>query len=432
MIAPPTNPAGFGAADGVAAVRGGALEPQGWIDALLARAAAHDARIRAWTQPVEERRRRIGAVAAPDRALPLAGLPVGVKDVIDAAGWPTECNSPIEAGRVAAASAGAVARLEAAGALVIGKTVTTEYAYMAPGPTTNPHDPSRTPGGSSSGSAAAVADFQVPVALATQTGGSTIRPAAFCGIVGYKPPFGHVPTKGLALLAPSLDVIGLHARSVADIALVAAIMEARPHPIVAGPPPRFLAIDIADADTSADARSMMTEAAETLRRAGATVRQAQTPESFRVLDRAHRVIMSVEVARNFVARYAARRADLSDDLAAFIERGQAVTGDELAAAHAAVAIAREDLFALGGEILMTPAAPGEAPLGLQSTGSAALNRLWTLLHVGVMTVPAGLGANRMPLGLQLVDPLPGAPNLFTDATFAERALAPAAKGEGIG
>ena len=150
MIAPPTDPAGFGAADGVAAVRGGALKPQGWVDALLARAAAHDARIRAWTQPVEERRGRIGAVAAPDRALPLAGLPVGVKDVIDAAGWPTECNSPIEAGRVAAASAGAVARLEAAGALVIGKTVTTEYAYMAPGPTTNPHDPSRTPAGSSS------------------------------------------------------------------------------------------------------------------------------------------------------------------------------------------------------------------------------------------------------------------------------------------
>ena len=227
-------------------------------------------------------------------------------------------------------------------------------------------------------------------------------------------------------------MIGLHARSVADIALVAAIMEARPHPIVAGPPPRFLAIDIADADTSADAHSMLTEAAETLRRAGATVRQAQAPESFRVLDQAHRVIMSAEVARNFVARYAARRADLSDDLAAFIERGQAVTGDELAAAHAAVAIAREDLFALGGEILMTPAAPGEAPLGLQSTGSAALNRLWTLLHVGVMTVPAGLGANGMPLGLQLVDPLPGAPNLFTAAAFAERALALAAKGEGIG
>ena len=159
---------------------------------------------------------------------------------------------------------------------------------------------------------------------------------------------------------------------------------------------------------------------------------AEAPESFRVLDQAHRVIMSAEVARNFVARYAARRADLSDDLAAFIERGQAVTGDELAAAHAAVAIAREDLFALGGEILMTPAAPREAPLGLQSTGSAALNRLWTLLHAGVMTVPAGLGTNRMPLGLQLVDPLPGAPNLFSAATFAERALAPAAKGEGIG
>jgi Asp-tRNA(Asn)/Glu-tRNA(Gln) amidotransferase A subunit family amidase len=153
------------------------------------------------------------------------------------------------------------------------------------------------------------------------------------------------------------------------------------------------------------------------------VQRAARPASFLALDAAHRVIMSVEVARNFASRYATRRADLSDSLAAFIERGQATSGQELADAHAIVAVARADLHALGGAgILLTPAAPGEAPVGLSSTGNASLNRLWSLLHVGVMSVPAGLGANGLPLGLQLVDPLPSAAHLFPAAAFAERVL----------
>ena len=427
MIDRPPNSASLAAVDGVAAVRRGTLDPRTWIDALLERAQTHDPRVHAWTQTVEERRRRLAHITAVDRSLPLAGLPVGVKDVIDAAGWPTQCNSPIEAGRVATSSAAAVARLEAAGAVVIGKTVTTEYAFMAPGPTTNPHDASRTPGGSSSGSAAGVADFQVPVALTTQTGGSTIRPAAFCGIVGYKPPFGRVPTSGLALLAPSIDAIGIHARSVADVALVAAVMEAGPRETEASWPRRFLVLEPIEADDVApDARAMLADAAERMRRAGGSVQRAARPASFLALDAAHRVIMSVEVARNFASRYAMRRADLSDSLATFIERGQATSGQELADAHAIVAAARTDLHALGSAgILLAPAAPGEAPVGLNSTGNAVLNRLWSLLHVGVMSVPVGLGANGMPLGLQLVDPLPGAPNLFPAAAFAERALAAA-------
>jgi Asp-tRNA(Asn)/Glu-tRNA(Gln) amidotransferase A subunit family amidase len=176
-------------------------------------------------------------------------------------------------------------------------------------------------------------------------------------------------------------------------------------------------------DVAPDARAMLADAAERMRRAGGSVQRAARPASFLALDAAHRVIMSVEVARNFASRYAMRRADLSDSLATFIERGQATSGQELADAHAIVAAARTDLHALGSAgILLMPAAPGEAPVGLNSTGNAVLNRLWSLLHVGVMSVPVGLGANGMPLGLQLVDPLPGAPNLFPAAAFAERAL----------
>ena len=427
MIDRPQNSASLAAVDGIAAVRQGTLDARTWIDALLDRAQARDPCVHAWIQTAGDRQRRLAGMGAVDRSLPLAGLPLGVKDVIDAAGWPTQCNSPIEAGRIATSSAAAVARLEAAGAVVIGKTVTTEYAFMAPGPTTNPHDPSRTPGGSSSGSAAGVADFQVPVALTTQTGGSTIRPAAFCGIVGYKPPFGRAPTSGLALLAPSIDAIGIHARSVADIALVAAVMEGGPRETEANWPRRFLVLEPTEADDiAADARAMLADAAERLHHAGSSLQWAARPASFLALDSAHRVVMSVEVARSFTERYATRRADLSDSLAAFIERGQATSGQELADAHAAIAVARTDLHALGDAgILLTPAAPGEAPVGLNSTGNATLNRLWSLLHVGVMTVPAGLGANGMPLGLQLVDPLPAAPNLFPAAAFAEWVLAAA-------
>jgi amidase len=427
MIARPSTAASLGAVEGIAALRDHKLDPETWVDALLVHAAERDARVHAWTQGAAERRSRIGASASGVRHGPLAGLPIGVKDVIDAAGWFTQCNSPIETGRVPAVSAAAVARLEAAGAVVIGKTVTTEYAFMAPGPTTNPHDPSRTPGGSSSGSAAAVADFQVPVALATQTGGSTIRPAAFCGIVGYKPPFGSVPTRGLSLLSPSMDVIGLHARGVADIALVASVLEGRPREARASGALRFVVLETGGSDTGADAQAMLADAARRLRHADATVRKIAAPASFEALDAAHRTIMSAEVARGFALRHATRRADLSASLAAFIERGQATTQEDLAEAQSILARARADLQALfgGDEVILSPAAPGEAPPGLDSTGSAVLNRLWSLLHVGVMTVPAGLGASGMPLGLQLIDPSPGAANLFAAAAFAERVLAPA-------
>lgn len=434
MIARPTTLAALTASEGIAAVRGGAVDPRGWIDALLARARARDPRIHAWTQTADERAERLAGITPVDPLLPLVGLPIGVKDVIDAVGWPTGCNSPIEAGRVPALSAVAVARLETAGAVIIGKTVTTEYAFREPGPTTNPHDTLRTPGGSSSGSAAAVADYQVPVALTTQTGGSTIRPAAFCGVVGYKPPFGSVPTKGLALLAPSLDVIGLHARSVTDAAVVATIMEAAPRVTGAARPPNFALLDPAEPDEiGPDVRTMLGLVADSLRHAGAEVGRAPFPASFRRLDAAHRVIMSVEVAQSFASRYATRSVDLSQSLVAFIERGQATTGQQLAEAHAALALARSELYSLSvdGAILLSAAAPDEAPLGLASTGSPVLNRLWSLLHVGVMALPAGTSSNGMPLGLQLIDPRPGAPTLFAAAAFAERALTPMATKESV-
>jgi Asp-tRNA(Asn)/Glu-tRNA(Gln) amidotransferase A subunit family amidase len=421
----------IGAAEGVRATRGGRLTPRTWVEQCCGRIDDRDRAIEAWAFVDAERALRVAnEIAARLGHGRLLGLPIGVKDVIDVAGMPTGCNSPIEAGRTADDSAAAVARLMDEGAIVIGKTVTTEYAFLEPGPTRNPWDHRRTPGGSSSGSAAAVADAHVPIALTTQTGGSTIRPAAFCGIVGYKPPYGCVPSQGLVHLSPSLDVIGLHARNVTDIALVASVMEARERRVQVLEPPRYVRVHLpSEGHAEPAVHAMIERAVEKLRWAGAVVREVELPEVFKRLDAAHRVVMSVEVARSFSHSGRARDARLSASLREFIGNGLSATSEELAAAQAAVAQAKAALvpFAFAGEVLLSPAAPGEAPIGLGATGSATFNRLWSLLHVGVITVPCGLGPHGMPLGLQLGDPLPSGELLFPAAAFAEMTLAPIAR-----
>jgi amidase len=222
-------------------IAAGRLTASALVDALLARIALRDPQVAAWAFLDPEQARAAARARDGERPRgPLHGVPIGIKDVIATADQPTACNSPIYAGHRPAADAVGVERLRRAGAIILGKTVTTEFAFMRPGPTRHPRDPARTPGGSSSGSAAAVADRMVPVALGTQTGGSTIRPAAFCGIVGYKPAFGLFPTGGVKYLAPSLDTIGVMARDLDDIALISAVLAGgSPRAFAAAPPPRF-------------------------------------------------------------------------------------------------------------------------------------------------------------------------------------------------
>jgi Asp-tRNA(Asn)/Glu-tRNA(Gln) amidotransferase A subunit family amidase len=428
MIDRPNSPAASDVGDALRARSAGRLSALDWVDACLRRIGERDDAVRAWVHVDRDgaraAARRIDEATGP--LAPLSGMPVGVKDVIDVAGLPTGCNSPTQAGRVAAVHAASVARLVAAGAVPLGKTVTTEFAFTEPGPTRNPHDSDRTPGGSSSGSAAAVADFQVPVALTTQTGGSTIRPAAFCGVVGYKPPFGHVPTPGLMYLAPSLDTIGLHARSIADLARVAEVLEARPRPIDRSRVPAYALVRLPGDETCEPAvRAALAWTVDALRAAGAAVHERCLVDEFGALDAAHRVIMSVEVARSFAVLRTRAAGQLSADLLAFIARGEAVTGDELATAAALVARVRQSLykFAEAGEVLLTPATPGVAPVGLHTTGNAVFNRPFSLLHMGALTVPAGVGTASMPIGIQLADPHPSADHLFDAAAFAESVLA---------
>jgi len=253
----------------------------------------------------------------------LHGLAVGVKDVIDTADMPTEYGSPIYSGHRPQRDAACVQRLKAAGAIILGKTVTTEFAFVQPGKTRHPLDPRCTPGGSSSGSAAAVADGMVPIALATQTGGSTIRPAAFCGVVGYKPAFGRVPSKGLKHLAPSLDTIGLIARTVDEVARVGAVLAGEPVSFVLPDPPQLALCHTpyaAQAEPQAIAR--LDAVANRLARAGARVRDLELPGMFAELDSLHRVIMSHETAQSMAHEWRTARDRLSAGMTEFIERVQ--------------------------------------------------------------------------------------------------------------
>jgi amidase len=358
---------------------------------------------------------------------PLHGVPVAVKDVIDTADMPTEYGSALYTGNQPPSDASCIALLREAGALLVGKTVSTEFAFKAPGKTRHPFDPARTPGGSSSGSAAAVAAGMVPFAFGTQTSGSTIRPAAFCGIVGYKPSFGLIDRTGIKVLADSLDTIGLFARTVGDIATVAALLAGRPSLGQHAPirEPRF-AIFRTPCWTLADddAQKNFEESLLKLQRHGAHLQTIADPADFMALLSAHETIMNWEVPRAL----AFERLTGSDALQPTTRDGIAPTAG-LTAEHydAACAIASHAIRHWADALqdfdaLLTLPARGEAPIGLASTGDPIFNRVWTQLRLPCVTVPSGTGRSGLPLGLQLV----GAPRtdgrLFAAASMAEAAL----------
>jgi Asp-tRNA(Asn)/Glu-tRNA(Gln) amidotransferase A subunit family amidase len=338
----------------------------------------------------------------------LAGVPVGVKDVIDTADMPTQHGSSIYRGNRPFADAACVALIRAAGGVILGKTVTTEFANRDPRETVHPLNPAHTPGGSSSGSAAAVADFQVPVGLGTQTGGSTIRPAAFCGVVGYKPSFGEFSRVGIKMQCHNLDTLGVICRSLEDVALMRAVLTVQPPHRVdrASSAPRIgfcrtPAWGHADADTQA----LLERTAAKLAGAGAMVRDVElTPAD--ILGH-HRRIFEFEAARNYAYEYEVH----GDKLSAALRDGLLTPGRALPLSAYIEAIEtaegfRRNLDDLFGEfdVLLAPSAVGEAPEGLGSTGDARFNAIWTLAWTPCVTLPAGTGRKGLPLGVQLIGP----------------------------
>jgi Asp-tRNA(Asn)/Glu-tRNA(Gln) amidotransferase A subunit family amidase len=350
---------------------------------------------------------------------PLHGVPVGVKDIIDTAGMPTERGTVLHAGRRPAGDATVVSLLKVAGAVVLGKTVTTELAVYAPNKTRNPHDPGRTPGGSSSGSAAAVAAGMVPLAIGTQTNGSVIRPAAFCGVYGYKPSQGLISRTGILAQSPLLDTVGVMAANLEDLALLAEplmafdpadpAMRARARPDLArvlaeAPPlPPKLAFVRSPAWEHAadDTKAGFAELVDAL---GERVQELELPEVFDDAIEQHRIIMEADLAKSFAAEYERGREQLSARLCEMIERGQQVRAVDYNRAVDQIQLLNTAL----GEIfrhydaIVTPAAPGEAPTGLDSTGSPIFCTIWTLCGVPALTLPLLSGAAGLPIGVQLV------------------------------
>ncbi|MGI5127834.1 amidase [Pseudonocardia sp. CA-107938] len=370
----------------------GRTTPAAALDRARERVAATEARLRAWVVPPRE---------APMEPGPLRGVQLGVKDIIDVAGLPTRCGSALRASAApASADAAIVAAWRRAGAVPVGKTVTTEFAYFAPGPTDNPAAPGHTPGGSSSGSAAAVAAGHVPLALGSQTAGSVTRPAAFCGVAALVLTHGRFPVDGVTGLAPSLDSHGLFAAHVDDLALAFAALTGEPE---AGPtaPPRLLfwAPDAVDPAM----RAALDAARERWVAAGAVVDDLPAPELVDSLTSAHAVVMAAEAAVERAAE-AARPAELSRPLADLLRRGAATDPADLARARRVAAEGR----ARFGELLTSydavvgPAALGPAPVGLAATGDPAMSRPWQLLGFPAVTVPGLAAPDGRPLGVQLI------------------------------
>ena len=379
------------------------------VAACLARIAEREPAVRAWAfiDPDLALAQARARDAAARPAGPLHGVPIGIKDIFDTADMPTGMGSPIYDGHRPAADAAAVAILRQAGAVILGKTVTAEFAGTHPGPTANPHDAARTPGGSSQGSAAGVADFMVPAALGTQTGGSVLRPSSYCGIFGFKPSFGTVNRAGIKFAAEGLDTIGMHARSLDDIALLADVLTGRAPGGLAPPatPPRIGLCrtplwHLARPETEA----AIDAAAEAARAAGAAVAPVALPEPFAALADARRAINDYERARAMAHEWRVERDRLSPALQETVASGLALPHAAYRAARARTRDCRNMLDWLfdDWDALLAPAVNGEAPVGLDYAGDPAFQALWTMLHVPAITLPTHRGPNGMPVGIQLV------------------------------
>jgi amidase len=396
------------AAESARRIGSGETTSEAVVAACLERITARELTVGAWAHldsmyALEQARSRDREAARGQ----LHGVPIGVKDIFDTADMPTGIGSPIYAGHRPRADAAVVALARAAGAVILGKTVTTEFAAAAPGKTTNPHDRGHTPGGSSSGSAAAVADGMVPIAFGTQTAGSVIRPASYCGAIGFKPTYSAYNRAGLKPLAESLDTIGVICRDLDDVELMDSVLTGRP-PAPAARLDRAPRIALCRthlwAEAGAATADAVEDAAERLGRSGARVQALALPEDFAALTDAHRVIMDYEAARALHYEWTAHRDRMSPQIKERIGRGLATPhGDYLAALrHAAAAREAFRVAIEPYDAVLTASAAGEAPAGLAETGDRRFQSMWTLLHAPCLTLPTHKGPKGLPVGIQLV------------------------------
>lgn len=427
--------------DVLRALAAGTLSSRAYTDNLIARVRARNERVRAWARLDAERARGKADACDARRAAsgligPLHGLPVGVKDIFDTADAATERGSPVFAEYRPQRDAAIVERLHAAGGFVLGKTTTTELAYMQPTETRNPWNSAHTPGGSSAGSAAAVAAGFVHAAIGTQTNGSVIRPAAYCGVVGFKPTAGLLPAGGVYLFSPTLDQVGTFARSVNDVALFTAPLAEGES--IAGriePPARAPALGVITefpwTTLEQDARDHFVATLQRLAAAGAQIKPIALAPVFGDANLVHRTITLYEAARQHAALQTEYRARLSNVLNDGLDEGRRIakaTYGEMLARRAALIDHAQALFD-GCDAIVCPPAAGGAPRRLDTTGDAGFCTLWSLVGVPAITLPTGLNQASVPLGLQLAAPSGADSALLRVAAWVESVLGPLSRGE---
>jgi Asp-tRNA(Asn)/Glu-tRNA(Gln) amidotransferase A subunit family amidase len=427
-------------------IRDGIITSEQLIEACLERIREVDAQVQAWafldTDYTLRQARALDQLRLEGKPIgPLHGVPIAIKDIFDTADMPTENGSVIYAGRTPSRDATAISLLRAAGAVIMGKTVTTEFAYFSPGKTLNPHNPEHTPGGSSSGSAAAVGANMAPLALGSQTNGSTIRPAAYCGVIGFKPTHGLISRHRVSPLSRTLDHVGLFARTIDDIALLAEQMVAydendpdtRPRARIPfttlaaeEPPlaPMFAFIktpmwQLADDDTKEGF-------AEIVEQLGVQVEEVELFPSASDAWQWHQTIMSAEMAFNLARESETGSARMSEQLRKQIDIGRAVTAFGYQHALKQIAPIHEsfvELFEQRYDAILTPAAPSAAPKGLTSTGDPSFCTLWTLCGMPCITLPLLQSTSGLPIGVQLVGPRGGDARLLRTARWLSARVA---------
>ncbi|EJT72113.1 glutamyl-tRNA(Gln) amidotransferase subunit A [Gaeumannomyces tritici R3-111a-1] len=415
MAAQP-EPYRWTASHAVTKIRSGELTVERFAQSLLSQIAARNSDVQAWAylnpDLVLEQARALDRIPLPERG-PLHGVAIGIKDIFYTKDMPTCHNSPIYASDTAVAvDSGPVAILRQAGALILGKTTTTEFAATVNGTATkNPHDPLRTPGGSSSGSGAAVGDSQVPVAIGTQTGGSIIRPASFNGIYGYKPTWNVVSREGQKICSLILDTIGVYARCVADLQLMADVLNIKDDEMPTGTfsvrGAKFgLLKTVVWPQAGPGTQAAMAKAAELLRDHGATVEELSLPPDLNDLPEWHRTVISTDGRSAFFPEYVVAKSKISQFVIDQVENSAGITRRQQMDAFDCLAAARPRVGEIlsGYDAVIVPSVPDEAPLGLESTGSAVFNVIWTAMHTPVVNIPGFCGENGMPIGVSLVAP----------------------------
>jgi aspartyl-tRNA(Asn)/glutamyl-tRNA(Gln) amidotransferase subunit A len=419
----------LGACEAAEAVRAGTLSPVELVEACLARIRALDGELRAWAYVDADgalavaREREAEARAGRLRG-PLHGVAVGVKDIFDVAGMPTTGGAGAFAHTRPSTDAVAVARIRAAGAVVLGKTVTTEFAYRDPAPTRNPWNHAHTPGGSSAGSAAAVAARLAPLALGSQTVGSVLRPAAYCGVVGFKGTHGLVPVAGVIPLAWSLDHVGILGRSVADAALAMSVLAGRDLAPAAVSAPRLALAPELLSRASCEVAAHIEAAADMFGRAGATVSKIELPPSFQGLAAAGLTVLEAEAAAYHEAWFLEHADHYGVEMRRLIEAGLRQSAPAYVRANRMRLAFREDVMPLlaAHDALLCPTAPAPAPAGLGSTGDGSLCAPWSNAGVPAISLPSGIASSGLPLAIQLVQAAGASSRLLGVAAWCERVL----------